>query len=104
MWGGHPRPPRIVERRASPPVVHMMCSVPSVTKFKSLNHGGHRVTQGRMGEFLIPSNQGATGLVVKNSSVFCNDASSSTFNDFFERSIWRISPHRTFPGPTSTNV
>src|SRR4029077_1754572 len=36
------------------------------------------------------------------SSVFCSEASSPTFEHGFERSIWRIRPHRTFPGPTST--
>src|ERR1051326_389704 len=35
---------------------------------------------------------------------FCSDASSSAFTQVCERSIWRISPVRTLPGPTSTNV
>src|SRR6476620_547667 len=36
------------------------------------------------------------------SSVFCSDAASPTFEQGFERSIWRIRPHSTLPGPTST--
>ena len=38
------------------------------------------------------------------SSVFARDASSPTFRQVFERSICRISPHKTFPGPISTKV
>ena len=43
-------------------------------------------------------------LTAKCSSVFCSEASSATLSAVFERSIWRIRPHNTLPGPTSTNV
>ena len=36
--------------------------------------------------------------------VFASESSFSTFKHVWLRSIWRISPHRTLPGPTSTNV
>ena len=36
--------------------------------------------------------------------VFASDASSPTFRQLFERSICRISPHKTFPGPISTKI
>jgi len=35
-------------------------------------------------------------------AVFCRDASSSTLTQAEERSIWRMSPQSTLPGPTST--
>ena len=39
-----------------------------------------------------------------DSRVFVRLASSLTLRQVFDRSICRISPHRTFPGPTSMNV
>src|SRR5579872_7559296 len=38
------------------------------------------------------------------STVFANEASSPTFKHVFDRSICRINPQRTLPGPTSMNV
>src|SRR5260370_10798414 len=77
-----------------------------------VNHRGHRGPQESrnrshremLRRHALYRPQVETGVVAINSSVFCNEASSSTFQHFFERSIWRISPHSTFPGPTSTNV
>src|SRR6266849_478770 len=41
---------------------------------------------------------------VNFSRVFPRDASSPTFTQVFDRSICRINPHKTFPGPTSMKV
>src|SRR5271169_1535627 len=55
---------------------------------------GLRTDQGRLLQAAVDS----------CSSAFVSDASSATFRQVLERSIWRIKPHRTFPGPTSMKV
>src|SRR5438309_11088452 len=52
----------------------------------------------------IPADQDAAVLSISRSTAFDKLGSSATFKHVFDRSICRISPHSTLPGPPSTNV
>src|ERR1019366_6817442 len=61
---------------------------------------GHPALRRKLGSTAVPAYAAVAAICA---SVFCSDASSPTVTQVFERSICRISPHRTFPGPTSIN-